>query len=269
MRILIHTNYQALSKWVAYYIAKKIKDFDPTPDRPFVLGLPTGSSPVGTYQNLIELYKEGKISFKNVVTFNMDEYVGIPKDHEASYHYFMYQHLFNHIDIPGENINILNGTAHDLDAECNRYEEKIEGYGGINLFLGGIGADGHIAFNEPGSSLSSRTRLKTLTDDTIQANARFFDNDISKVPRTALTVGVATIMDAEEVLIIVNGLHKARALRMGVEEGVNHMWTVSMLQLHRHGIIVCDEDSTEEIKVGTLKYFKEIEKEALNSLPEL
>jgi glucosamine-6-phosphate deaminase len=269
MRILIHSNYQALSKWVAYYIAKKIKDFDPTPDRPFVLGLPTGSSPVGTYQNLIELYKEGKISFKNVVTFNMDEYVGIPKDHEASYHYFMYQHLFNHIDIPGENINILNGTAHDLDAECNRYEEKIEGYGGINLFLGGIGADGHIAFNEPGSSLSSRTRLKTLTDDTIQANARFFDNDISKVPRTALTVGVATIMDAEEVLIIVNGLHKARALRMGVEEGVNHMWTVSMLQLHRHGIIVCDEDSTEEIKVGTLKYFKEIEKEALNSLPEL
>ncbi|MFW6101639.1 MAG: glucosamine-6-phosphate deaminase [Bacteroidota bacterium] len=269
MRILIHENYQSLSKWVAYYIAKKIKEFNPTADKPFVLGLPTGSSPVGTYQNLIELYKEGKISFKNVITFNMDEYVGIPEDHEASYHYFMYHNLFNHIDIPQENINILNGNAKDLDAECNRFEKKIESYGGINFFLGGIGADGHIAFNEPGSSLSSRTRVKTLTYDTIQANARFFNNDISKVPRTALTVGVATIMDAEEVLIIVNGLHKARALKMGIEEGVNHMWTVSMLQLHRHGIIACDEEATEEIKVGTLRYFKDIEKEALNSLPEL
>ncbi|MFW5900907.1 MAG: glucosamine-6-phosphate deaminase [bacterium] len=269
MRILIHENYQSLSKWVAYYIAKKIKEFNPTADKPFVLGLPTGSSPVGTYQNLIELYKEGKISFKNVITFNMDEYVGIPEDHEASYHYFMYHNLFNHIDIPQENINILNGNAKDLDAECNRFEKKIESYGGINFFLGGIGADGHIAFNEPGSSLSSRTRVKTLTYDTIQANARFFNNDISKVPRTALTVGVATIMDAGEVLIIVNGLHKARALKMGIEEGVNHMWTVSMLQLHRHGIIACDEEATEEIKVGTLRYFKDIEKEALNSLPEL
>lgn len=269
MRILIHENYQSLSKWVAYYTAKKIKEFNPTPGRPFVMGLPTGSSPIGTYQNLIELYKEGKISFKNVVTFNMDEYVGIPEDHPASYHYFMYHHLFNHIDIPKENINILNGNAKDLKAECKRYEEKIESYGGIHLFLGGIGADGHIAFNEPGSSLSSRTRLKTLTHDTIQANARFFDNDISLVPRTALTVGVATIMDAEEVLIIVNGLHKARALKMGVEEGVNHMWTVSMLQLHRYGIIACDEEATEEIKVGTLKYFKDIEKEALRTLPEL
>lgn len=269
MRILIHENYQSLSKWVAYYTAKKIKEFNPSPDKPFVLGLPTGSSPVGTYQNLIELYKEGKISFKNVVTFNMDEYVGIPEDHPASYHYFMYHHLFNHIDIPRENINILNGNAKDLNAECTRYEEKIESYGGIHLFLGGIGADGHIAFNEPGSSLSSRTRLKTLTHDTIQANARFFDNDINQVPRTALTVGVATIMDADEVLIIVNGLHKARALKMGVEEGVNHMWTISMLQLHRHGIIACDEEATEEIKVGTLKYFKDIEKEALRTLPEL
>ena len=269
MRILIQENYQKLSKWVAYYIAKKIKDHNPTPENPYVLGLPTGSSPVGTYQELIQLYQEGKVSFKNVVTFNMDEYVGIPEDHPASYHYFMYDNLFSHIDIPEENINILNGNAKDLNAECERYEEKIKSYGGINLFLGGIGADGHIAFNEPGSSLSSRTRLKTLTQDTIHDNARFFNNDISKVPRTALTVGVGTIMDAEEVLIIINGLRKARALRMGIEEGVNHMWTVSMLQLHRHGIIVCDDESTEEIKVGTLKYFKDIEHEALNNLPEL
>lgn len=250
-------------------MARKIKDFNPSPDNPFLLGLPTGSSPVGTYKQMIELYKQGKISFKNVVTFNMDEYVGIPEEHPASYHYFMYEKFFNHIDIPRENINILDGNAPDLEEECQRYEEKIKDYGKIHLFLGGIGADGHIAFNEPGSSLSSRTRVKTLTYDTIEANARFFDNDTSKVPRTALTVGVATIMDAEEVLIIVNGHHKARALKMGIEEGVNHMWTVSMLQLHRHGIIACDEESTEEIKVGTLKYFKDIEHESLNNLPKL
>lgn len=269
MRILIHDNYQALSKWIAYYVAQKIKDFNPTPEKPFVLGLPTGSSPIGTYQNLIELYKEGKVSFKNVVTFNMDEYVGIAEDHPESYHYFMHSNLFNHIDIPKENINILDGNAKDLEAECKQYEDKIKNYGGIHLFLGGIGPDGHIAFNEPGSSLSSRTRIKTLTYDTILANSRFFDNDISKVPKTALTVGVGTVMDSEEVLIIINGYKKARALKMVVEEGVNHMWTVSMLQLHRHGIIVCDDEATMEMKVGTVKYFKDIEEDALNTLPEL
>jgi glucosamine-6-phosphate deaminase len=199
----------------------------------------------------------------------MDEYVGLPEEHPGSYHYFMNHNLFEHIDIPKENINILNGNAKDLDAECIRYEKKIESYGGIRLFLGGIGADGHIAFNEPGSSLTSRTRVKTLIHDTIEDNARFFNNDPRLVPRLALTVGVGTIMAAEKVLIIVSGLNKARALKMGIEEGVNHMWTVSMIQLHQHGIIACDEDSTEEIKVRTLNYFKEIEKDSLNSLPEL
>jgi glucosamine-6-phosphate deaminase len=131
--------------------------------------------------------------------------------------------------------------------------------GGIQLFLGGIGPDGHIAFNEPGSSLSSRTRIKTLTYDTILANARFFDNDIAKVPKTALTVGVATVLDAKQVLIIINGYKKARALANVVEGGVNHMWTVSALQLHPHGIIVCDDEATLELKVGTVKYFKDIE----------
>jgi glucosamine-6-phosphate deaminase len=131
--------------------------------------------------------------------------------------------------------------------------------GGIKLFLGGIGPDGHIAFNEPGSSLSSRTRVKTLTYDTIVANSRFFDNDINKVPKTALTVGVGTVMDAEEVLIIVNGHNKARALQHAIEEGVNHIWTISALQMHREGIIVCDDEATVEMKVGTVKYFKDIE----------
>ncbi|MFW5821745.1 MAG: glucosamine-6-phosphate deaminase [Tangfeifania sp.] len=263
MRILIHKDYQQLSKWTARYIAGKINEFNPTPDKPFVLGLPTGSSPVGVYTELIELVKQGNLSFKNVVTFNMDEYVGIPEDHPQSYHYFMDENLFNHIDIPRENINILNGNAANLNKECEAYEQKIKDAGGIHLFLGGIGPDGHIAFNEPGSSLSSKTRIKTLTYDTILANSRFFDNDISKVPKTALTVGVGTVMQAREVVIIVNGYNKARALQKVVEEGINHMWTVSVLQMHPKGMIVCDDDATMELKVGTVKYFKDIEKEEL------
>lgn len=267
MRILIYDNYQSLSKWTAHYIAKKINQAKPTAQKPYILGLPTGSSPIGTYAELVALYNEGKVSFQNVVTFNMDEYVDISEDHPQSYHYFMWQHLFSHIDIPKENINILNGNAKDLDKECSIYEDKIKSYGGIDFFLGGIGADGHIAFNEPASSLSSRTRIKTLTYDTRLANARFFDNDVNKVPKTAVTVGVGTVMEAKEVFIIVSGYSKARALKMAVEEGVNHIWTVSMLQLHPHGIIACDEESTLELRVGTVKYFKEIESQTLSNLP--
>ncbi|NOY96583.1 MAG: glucosamine-6-phosphate deaminase [Chlorobi bacterium] len=269
MRILIHDNYQQLSKRTAYYIAKRINEYNPTPEKPFVLGLPTGSSPIGTYTELIELVKQGKVSFQNVVTFNMDEYVGIPEDHPESYHYFMDKHLFNHIDIPRENIHILNGNAPDLEEECANYEAQIKSYGGINLFLGGIGPDGHIAFNEPGSSLKSKTRVKSLTYDTIIANSRFFGNDVTKVPKTALTVGVDTVMQSDEVVIIINGYNKARALQQVVEEGVNHMWTVSVLQLHPKGMIVCDEESTFELKVGTVKYFKDIESAELKNLPEL
>lgn len=267
MRLLIHKDKQTLSKWLAYYLVGKINNFKATDNKPFVLGLPTGSSPLGVYKELIALYKAGKVTFKNVVTFNMDEYVGIADDHPESYHYFMYSNFFDHIDIPKENINILDGNAKDLQKECNLFEEKIKDVGGIDLFLGGIGSDGHIAFNEPGSSLSSRTRLKTLTQDTIHANSRFFDNDINMVPKTALTVGVGTVMDAKELVIIITGYNKARALMKVVDEGVNHMWTVSMLQLHQHGMICCDEDATMELKVGTAKYFREIELNALNTLP--
>ena len=269
MRILIQDNYHSLSKWVAHYVAHKIKKANPTKEKPYILGLPTGSSPIGTYKELIELYKEGKVSFENVITFNMDEYIGLSEEHPESYHHFMWSNLFNHIDIPEENVNILDGNASDPDKECRDYEEKIKKAGGIDLFLGGIGPDGHIAFNEPGSSLSSRTRVKTLTYDTRIANSRFFGGDVNKVPKTALTVGVGTIMDAREVLIIVSGYGKAHALQKGVEEGVNHMWTISMLQLHQHGIIVCDEESTLELKVGTVKYFKDIEAKALSGLPEV
>ncbi|RKY84478.1 glucosamine-6-phosphate deaminase [candidate division KSB1 bacterium] len=268
MRIIIKKDYDEVSNWVANYVVNKINQANPTPDKPFVLGLPTGSSPLGTYRRLIELHKAGKVSFKNVITFNMDEYVGLPEDHPKSYHYFMWTNLFNHIDIPRENVNILNGNAPDLEKECQEYEEKIKKVGGIDLFLGGIGPDGHIAFNEPGSSLSSRTRVKTLSYDTILANSRFFDNDITKVPTTALTVGVGTVMDAREVLLIISGFNKARALRQVVEGGISHMWTASMLQLHQHAILVCDDAATMELQVETVKYFKDIESIAENILPQ-
>ncbi len=263
MRLIIQPDYEKISQWAANYIVSKINAFAPSPDNPFVLGLPTGSSPVGTYNELVRLHKKGAVSFKNVVTFNMDEYVALPEDHPESYHSFMWKHFFSHIDIPKENINILNGNASDLEAECQRYEKKIKSYGQIHLFMGGIGPDGHIAFNEPGSSLASRTRVKSLTTDTIIANSRFFENDLNKVPKTALTVGVGTVLDAKEVLIIVNGHNKARALYHAMEGSINHIWTISALQMHPKGIIVCDEAATVELKVGTYKYFKDIEKDNL------
>lgn len=176
---------------LATYIKERIKQFNPDENRPFVLGLPTGSSPIGTYKRLVDFHKAGELSFKHVVTFNMDEYVGLPRDHPESYHSFMWNNLFMHVDINPENVHILDGTAPDLDEECKKFEAEIAKVGGIELFLGGIGPDGHIAFNEPGSSLTSRTRVKTLAYETIIANARFFDGDISKVPKLALTVGVA------------------------------------------------------------------------------
>ena len=261
MRVIIEPDYEQLSRWAAEYVIKRINDFNPTPEHKFVLGLPTGSSPVGMYKNLVKANKEGRVSFKNVLTFNMDEYVGLPEEHPESYHSFMATNLFNHIDCPKENIHILNGNAEDLEAECAHYEEMIAEAGGIDLFIGGIGPDGHIAFNEPFSSLVSRTRQKTLTTDTIIANSRFFEGDVNKVPKTALTVGVGTVMDAREVMILVNGHAKTRALQAAVEGPVCQAWTISALQQHQHGIIVCDEAATDELKVATYKHFKDIEKD--------
>lgn len=260
MRVIIKEDGAAVGRWAGDYVARRINEAKPTAEKPFVLGLPTGSTPLGMYARLIELYKEGKVSFRNVVTFNMDEYIGIPRDHEQSYYTFMWTNFFNHIDIPKENVNILDGNAKDIDEECRMYEEKMQKLGGVDLFIGGIGPDGHIAFNEPGSSLASRTRVKTLTTDTIIANSRFFDGDTSKVPTTAVTVGVGTILDAREVLILAIGHNKALALKQGIEGSINQMWTITALQLHPKGIIVCDEDATVELKVGTYRYFKDIER---------
>lgn len=258
MRVLIHSNYEKMSMWAAKHIADAINNHKE--NRPFVLGLPTGSTPLGVYKALIKLYNEKKVSFKNVVTFNMDEYAGLPVEHPESYHSFMFNNFFNYIDIPRENIHILNGMADNLEKECTDYEKTIASFGGIDLFMGGIGVDGHVAFNEPFSSLNSRTRLMKLTWDTRVVNSRFFDNDPNKVPEKALTVGVGTIMDSKEVMILINGRAKARALQHTLEEPVSSSWTCSALQLHNNGIIVCDEDACGEIKVDTYKYFKDIER---------
>lgn len=263
MRVIIKPDYDKMSEWAAEYVAKRINEFQPTAEKPFKLGCPTGSSPLGLYRHLIAKYEAGELSFKNVVTFNMDEYVNLDENHPESYHSFMWNNFFSHIDIKPENVHILNGNAPDLQKECRDYEQAIADAGGIDLFMGGVGPDGHLAFNEPGSSLASRTRVKTLTTDTIIANSRFFDGDLSKVPTQALTVGIGTVMDAKEVLLVCNGHHKARALKHIIDGSVSHQWTASMLQMHPKAIIVCDEPACDELTVGTYKYFLDTEKGSL------
>ena len=260
MRLIIENTPQQVAQWAANYIIQQIKAKEQVTKSPFVLGLPTGSTPLTTYKELIALNKAGKVSFKDVVTFNMDEYVGLPEEHPESYHSFMWNTFFNHVDINPDNVNILNGNAPDLQKECDEYEEKIRKAGGIDLFMGGVGEDGHLAFNEPFSSLNSRTRVKTLTYDTLVVNSRFFDNDVNKVPKQAMSVGVATIMDSHEVIIQAFGHKKARALKHGVEGCYSHEWTISALQVHPAGIIVADEAAVGELKVSTYRYFRELEK---------
>jgi len=259
MRVVIQKDYEAMCRWAAEYIAAKI-NANAGAGKPFVLGLPTGSSPLGVYRDLIEMNKAGKVSFKNVVTFNMDEYVGLPHEHDQSYWYFMWSNFFDHIDIPRENVHILNGMAADPEAECAAYEAAIASFGGIDLFLGGIGVDGHIAFNEPFTSLASRTGVRSLTTDTRIVNSRFFGGDPEKVPAKALSVGVGTVTDSREVMILISGHNKARALAATVEGGVSQQWTCSALQMHNAAIIACDEDACGELKVDTYKYFLDIER---------
>jgi len=260
MRVIIEPNYERMSKWAADYVAMRIKQANPTPEKPFKLGCPTGSSPLGLYRELIKKYEAGELSFQNVVTFNMDEYVKLPEDHPESYHSFMWNNFFSHIDIKKENVHILNGNAEDLVKECQDYEKAIEAAGGIDLFMGGVGPDGHLAFNEPGSSLASLTRIKTLTTDTIHANSRFFEGNLDLVPKQALTVGIGTVMAAKEVLLVCNGHNKARALKHCIDGYISHKWTSSMLQMHPHAIVVCDEAACDELTVGTYKYYLDKER---------
>lgn len=262
--MIILKNYGELSLFGAEYIAERIAS---SPGG-LVLGLPTGSTPLGIYRELIRIHRQKKLSFKKVITFNMDEYLGLPTAHSQSYHSFMWENFFRHIDIEGKNIHILNGETSDPEGECRAYEEAIAAAGGIDLFLGGMGEDGHIAFNEPFSSLSSRTRVKTLTEGTRAVNARFFEGDINKVPTAALTVGVGTVMDAGELLIAASGRNKARALRDAVEGGLSHRCPLSCIQNHPRAMVICDEDAAGELEAGTVNYFKALEKTNLEKFAQ-
>ncbi|CAI5757499.1 unnamed protein product [Candida verbasci] len=242
MRQATFSNPNDASDYLANYIIQKINSFEPTSSKPFVLGLPTGSSPEGIYGKLIEANKLGLVSFKNVVTFNMDEYLGLKPSDPQSYHYFMYDKFFNHVDIPRKNINILNGLTNDIEKECAEYENKIKKYGKINLFLGGLGPEGHLAFNEAGSTRDSKTRKVDLVESTIKANSRFFENDENKVPKHALSVGISTILDnSQEIAIIVLGGNKHFALDKTINGQANDPnYPSSYLQDHDNVLIVCD-----------------------------
>lgn len=248
-----------VGRWAAQYVLERITEANsPAAGRNFVLGLPTGGTPLEMYARLVEMHRGGRISFKHVTTFNMDEYIGLPRDHRESYHTYMHENLFNHIDIEPGNINIPDGNAPDLAAECRSYEQRIAAAGGVDLFLGGVGENGHIAFNEPYSSLASVTRRKHLDENTRAANSRFFDGDINQVPHSALTVGIKTLLDAREVLIMISGAKKALALRECVEGAVSQAWPITALQLHPHALIVADEEACCELKVKTYNYFKQL-----------
>nr|CAD2140931.1 unnamed protein product [Meloidogyne enterolobii] len=259
MKFVLLKDYNEISTFAAEFVCKRIVDFckeNENNKKFFVLGLPTGSTPIGMYSKLVEFYKMGKISFKRVKTFNMDEYVGISPLHPQSYRHFMFENLFSHIDIDPLNIDIPNGQAPSLLDECNRYEEAIRTAGGIDLFVSGIGSDGHLAFNEPGSSLNSRTRVQALNNETILANSRFFQNDCSQVPIKAITVGVGTLMEAKEILVLASGSHKALAVHKAVEKGISHMCTASALQSHNNCIWLVDEEASQELKVKTVNFYR-------------
>ncbi len=258
MRLVIT---EKVGRWAANYVVKKIREAAPTAERNFILGLPTGGTAVELYSHLVDFHKRGQISFKNVTTFNMDEYIGLPKAHPESYHTYMRQNLFKHVDIDSAKINIPNGNATDLAAECASYDKRMADCGGVDLFLGGVGENGHVAFNEPGSSLMSATCEKQLDLNTRLANSRFFGGDLSQVPQSALTVGIKNLLDSREVLIMVTGPKKALALRECVEGAVSQAWPISALQLHPGAIVVADEEACAELKVKTYRYFKELRDE--------
>ena len=255
MRVIVEADYEAVSDWAARHVAEAIAVAAPTSANPFVLGLPTGSTPVGLYDRLVELNRKGDLSFRHVVTFNMDEYVGLPANHPAGYHAFMWEHLFGRIDIPEANVNILDGNTADPQAECTAYEERIARFGGVDLWVGGLGANGHIAFNEPGSSLASRTRIVSLSHETILTNARFFGHDPDQVPRQALTVGVGTIMDGREVLVLVSGVSKAHALQHVLEGSIGDHCPAGAVRTHPRSTIVCDKAAAREMDSATIERF--------------
>lgn len=237
MRVIICENYEEMSKEAAKIMASQVHL---KPD--CVLGLATGSTPVGAYKELIKMYKDNEIDFKDVTTFNLDEYYPITRDNDQSYYYFMHENLFNSINIPEEKIHVLNGEAKDAEKECMDYDKHIEEHGGIDLQLLGIGRNGHIAFNEPDENLVAGTHVTALTEDTIDANARFF-NDIKDVPTKSLTMGMASIMKAKKILILINGAGKHNALKKMLSGEISTACPATMLNMHSDVVVICDKEA--------------------------
>ena len=243
MEVIIHSTYEQMSRAAAEHVAEVL---NAKPDA--VLGMATGSTPLGLYQALIRMHRDEGLDFSQVTTFNLDEYVGLPVTHPQSYHYFMHENFFKHVNIPTQNIYIPSGTTSNYRAFCQWYEQRIEECGGIDLQILGIGTDGHIAFNEPTSSLSSRTRLKTLARCTIEDNARFFDK-VEDVPIYAITMGVGTILESSEAVLVANGKGKATAIAQAIEGPVTSMITASALQLHPTAKFFIDEDAAASLQM--------------------
>ncbi len=234
MLVIIKDDYEAISREAARLVANRLRK---KPN--LVLGLATGSTPLGLYGELIRMHRQEGLDFSKVTTFNLDEYVGLNPDHPQSYHYFMRENLFSRINLDPRFVHLPDGMAMDIEDHCQWYEERIRATGGLDLQVLGIGANGHIAFNEPGSSLGSRTRVKTLTGTTREANSRFFDSE-DEVPRYALTMGVGTIMEARELLLVASGEGKADAIRASVEGPITAMVPASIVQMHPRAFLVID-----------------------------
>ena len=243
MEVIIAKDYTEMSKQAARIVARLLRR---KPNA--VLGLATGSTPIGLYKELIRMHKEEGLDFSKVVTFNLDEYVGLPASHDQSYNFFMNDNLFKHVNVNPENIHIPDGMADDIEVFCEWYEDEIDAAGGIDLQVLGIGGDGHIAFNEPSSSLASRTRLKTLTEQTIEDNARFFAKK-EDVPRYAITMGVGSVMEARHCLLLANGENKAEPVAKAIEGPVTSMITASVLQMHPSATAIVDESASMKLEL--------------------
>ena len=242
MKIIVVSNYDEMSKIAAEFIAKEIKS-----NRNPVLGLATGGTPLGTYKELIQMHKKGALDFTGVKTFNLDEYLGLgPKD-KNSYNFFMWDNLFKHINVSPANVQIPKGDTDNPDQFCKQYEDNIKRSGGIDLQLLGIGRDGHIAFNEPGSPFDSRTRVVGLSQETIEDNARFFEKG-QEVPRQAITMGVGTILEAKKILLIANGAKKADICVKFIEGKPTEEISASALQRHKDVTIILDKEAASKLK---------------------
>lgn len=251
MRVIIEKTSDEVSRRCANFVATLVRN---KPD--CVLGLATGGSPLGVYGELIRMHREEGLDFSQVTTFNLDEYVGLAATHPQSYRHFMQMYLFDHVNLAPAKTHVPDGRALDFQAHCRQYEQRIADAGGIDLQLLGVGSDGHIAFNEPGSSLGSRTRLKTLASETIRDNARFFGGE-EQVPRLAITMGVGTILESRQCVLLAMGKGKAAAIRSAVEGPVTAQVTASALQLHRDVVVVIDEDAGGWL--SRRKYYAEVE----------